>query len=193
MSAKLYVIYGPMYAGKTTELLRYKRRADIARKKTALFKPVIDDRYSREDVVTHDGISHKAFLVLDAKDIENILADNNFAFTDIFIDEVQFFGPEIVQLLYGLVLDGINVYAAGLNTDFRGVPFDNVAQLLVRAHHPIRLTAVCSKCGSYDAIMTQRLINGKPAKLSDPIIVVGGQEMYEARCLECHEIGVDGE
>ena len=187
---KLYVIYGPMFAGKSTELLRYKRRAEVAGKCTIVFKPRLDNRYSTEEVVTHDGVRANSIVVVDSQDLL-ITATQVFPeVTDVFIDEVQFFDNRLTDAVRSLVNLGINVYAAGLNTDFRGEPFPVLADLLVRADYVTRLYAVCKKCGSYEATMTQRLVDGKPAKPTDPLIVVGGDETYEARCADCYEVGV---
>ena len=186
---KLYAIYGPMFAGKSTELLRYKRRAEIAGKHTIVFKPRIDNRYSEEEVVTHDGVRSDSIIAENSKDLLLVATQVAPTVTDVFIDEAQFFDSELPAVVKELMRLGMNVYVAGLNTDFRGEPFPVMAELIARAHYVTRLFAVCKVCGSYEANMTQRLVNGKPAKLSDPIILVGGEESYEARCSSCYEIG----
>lgn len=191
-TGRLHVIYGPMFSGKSTELLRLKRRSELAKRKTVLFKPIIDDRYAEDKVVTHDGNTDDALLIQDIEEVLDYVynLDDISELPDIFIDEVQFLHGDLSGSALKLILDGINVTAAGLNTDFRGVPFYGVPELITIAHTVTRLTAICEKCGE-DAIMTQRLIDGRPAKLNDPIIYVGGKENYEARCLECFELGAD--
>jgi len=189
-AGKLHVIYGPMFSGKSTELLRLKRRSELARRKTVLFKPMLDTRYSVDEVVTHDGKADKAILVQSVEDIFEYVYNKSENFTpfDIFVDEAQFLQGNLSGVALSLVLDGFNVTVAGLNTDFRGVPFAGMPNLISIAHTVTRLTAICEKCGA-DAIMTQRLIDGKPARFDDPIIQIGGTESYEARCLTCFELG----
>lgn len=190
MTGKLHVIYGPMFSGKSTELLRQKHRAELAGKRVGLFKPRIDNRYSQDSVVTHDGLSHTAYIVEDGLDLLNtvVFSRKPAGFTDIFIDEVQFFNKDFYLVVQTLLNGGVNVYVAGLNTDFRGEPFPALKELLVRADYATRLFAVCKLCGSYEATMTQRLVNGKPAKITDPVIVLGGEESYEARCRDCFRV-----
>ncbi|WP_461866420.1 thymidine kinase [Thermococcus sp.] len=185
----LEVITGPMFAGKTTELIKRIERQIFAKRKAALFKPAIDNRYSESEVVAHNGLRYDAFVIPTDEEgvimIEDITRKEGFEV--IGIDEVQFFPISIVEMLNRLADDGIYVIASGLNLDFKGDPFPVTKELLVRADNIIYLTAVCTVCGA-PATRTQRMINGKPAPRNSPVILVGGRESYEARCRKHHII-----
>ena len=185
----LEVITGPMFAGKTTELLKRVERQAFARKKVALFKPSMDTRYSKEEVVAHNGLRYEAFVVpTNGKGVELIMEKTlREGYEVIGVDEVQFFPIEIVGALNELADRGIYVIASGLNLDFKGDPFPVTKELLVRADSIVYLTAVCTVCGK-PATRSQRLINGKPAPRNSPVILVGGRESYEARCREHHVV-----
>ncbi len=178
------VICGPMFAGKTEELIRRVIRMDYAKKKYIIFKPTIDNRYSESEVVSHNKRKVNAICVTSSKEIDKYLTDDYEA---VIIDEVQFFDDEVVNKAHELAERGLRVIVGGLDTDFRGVPFDNVAQLLARAEKVTKLTAICVCCGD-EATKTQRIINGMPAKFDDPIILVGEKESYESRCRKCHVV-----
>ena len=174
-----------MFCGKTEELIRRVRRAIIARQKVAVFKPKIDDRYGIQNITSHTGQSVEAVAVARASDILELA---NGTITVVAIDEVQFFDEGIVPVAQQLADDyGIRVIIAGLDTDFRGQPFGAMPHLLSIAEEVVKLHAICVVCGG-DASRTQRLVNGVPAALDDPIILVGAQESYEARCRSCHEL-----
>lgn len=181
------VITGPMFAGKTTELIKRIERQAFAKRRVALFKPAIDTRYSAEEVVAHNGLRYDAFVVPTngegVRQIEEITLREGFEV--IGVDEVQFFPIEIVDVLNRLADKGVYVIASGLNLDFKGDPFPVTKELLVRADNIIYLTAVCTVCGK-PATRSQRLIDGKPAPKNSPVIQVGGRESYEARCREHH-------
>ena len=183
----LEVITGPMFAGKTTELIKRVERQIFAKKKAALFKPSIDNRYSEDEVVAHNGLRYEAFVipttVEGVKKIAEITRKEGYEV--IGIDEVQFFPAEIVDTLEELADSGVYVIASGLNLDFKAEPFPVTKELLVRADNIIYLTAVCTVCGR-PATRSQRLIDGKPAPRDSPVIMVGGRESYEARCREHH-------
>ncbi|SHJ85480.1 thymidine kinase [Tepidibacter formicigenes] len=178
------VIIGPMYSGKSEELIRRLKRAKIAKQTVVAFKPYIDNRYSNKDVVSHSGISIDAVPIKSAKDIYNYIDEDTQV---VGIDEVQFFEEEVVDIAMDLADKGIKVIAAGLDMDFKGEPFGPTPKLLAVAEFVDKLQAVCMVCGN-PAHRTQRLINGKPAKYNDPIILVGATESYEARCRKCHVI-----
>jgi thymidine kinase len=180
----LEVICGCMFAGKTEELIRRVIRMDYAKKKYLIFKPSIDKRYSESEVVSHNKRKVNAICVSSSKEFVNYLTDDIEA---VIIDEVQFFDDEVVNKAHELAERGLRVIVGGLDTDFRGVPFDNVAQLLARAEKVTKLTAICVCCGD-EATKTQRIINGMPAKFDDPIILVGEKESYESRCRKCHVV-----
>lgn len=178
------VICGPMFAGKTEELIRRVIRMDYAKKNYIIFKPTIDNRYSESEVVSHNKRKVNAICVTSSAEIDKFLTDEHEA---VIIDEVQFFDEAVVEKAHELAEKGLRVIVGGLDCDFRGVPFNNVAQLLARAEKVTKLTAICVCCGD-EATKTQRIINGMPAKYDDPIILVGEKESYESRCRKCHVV-----
>lgn len=178
------VICGPMFAGKTEELIRRVRRMDFAKKNYIIFKPSIDDRYSINEVVSHNKRKVNAVNVTGVENIKEYIKDELEA---VVIDEVQFFEEAVVEFAQELADAGYRVICAGLDSDFRGIPFKNMANLLAMAESVTKLTAICPCCGS-DATRTQRIINGTPAYFDDPIILVGEKESYEPRCRRCHEV-----
>ena len=174
-----------MFCGKTEELIRRVRRAFIARQKVKVFKPSLDDRYGIQRITSHNGQTADAMPVAKAEDI---LALANGETTVVAIDEAQFFDAGIVGVAQCLVERfNMRVIIAGLDTDFRGEPFGAMPQLLCIADEVVKLHAICVVCGEA-ASRTQRLVNGVPASASDPTILVGAQEAYEARCRRCHEV-----
>ncbi|KRQ87757.1 Thymidine kinase [Caloramator mitchellensis] len=178
------IIVGPMYSGKSEELIRRIKRAKIARQKVQVFKPSIDIRYSITEVVSHNGDKEGAYSIEKASDIYRFIDED----TDVIaIDEVQFFDDEIVEVCKKLADKGKRVICAGLDMDFRGEPFGPVPHLLSIAEFVDKIQAICVVCGN-PATRTQRLINGRPAKYTDPIVLVGAKEAYEARCRKCHII-----
>lgn len=181
---RIELICGSMFSGKTEELIRRLRRALIARQKVQVFKPVIDDRYHVEKVTSHNGLDFEAQPVSRAADIVEML---NPETTVVAIDEVQFFEPDVVDLVEELADAGKRVIVAGLDTDFRGVPFGPIPDLMARAEEVDKLHAICVVCGQ-EASRTQRLIDGRPAAQDDPVVLVGAAEVYEARCRACHEV-----
>ncbi|MCI0577155.1 MAG: thymidine kinase [Chloroflexi bacterium] len=181
---RVELICGSMFSGKTEELIRRVRRAVIARQKVQVFKPVIDTRYQLERVTSHDGLNFEAQPVQAAMDI---LAQLDPDTTVVAIDEVQFFDAGVVALCDALAEQGRRVICAGLDTDFRGVPFGLMPDLLARAEQVDKLHAICVVCGE-EASRTQRLINGVPAAYDDPVVLVGAAEVYEARCRRCHQV-----
>lgn len=178
------IVVGPMFAGKSEELLRRLRRLDYAHKKYVVFKPAIDNRYSQSEVVSHLKNKTKAIPLRNSKDLFSYIQSDTEV---VGIDEVQFFDMGIIDVCEELANRGVRVIAAGLDTDFRGEPFPVSASLLARAEFVTKLTAICVKCGA-PATMTQRIVNGIPASKEDPVVLVGGTESYEPRCRHCHEI-----
>ncbi|MGI1690574.1 thymidine kinase [Thermoanaerobacter uzonensis] len=178
------VIVGPMFSGKSEELIRRIKRAQIAKQKVQVFKPAIDDRYSIDKVVSHNGTNINAISIVKASEIIELLEEDTEV---IAIDEIQFFDHSIVDVVREIADLGKRVICAGLDMDFRGEPFGPTPDIMAIAESVDKLTAICVKCGN-PATRTQRLINGKPAKYDDPIILVGAQETYEARCRKCHEV-----
>ncbi|MFM9874750.1 MAG: thymidine kinase [Fimbriimonadaceae bacterium] len=181
---QLIVVCGSMYAGKSEELIRRARRALYAKKKVQVFKPAIDDRFDEEHVVTHMGVTHPSVPVKQTSDLAKLIEPDSDV---ICIEEVQFFDKSIVELLIQLSDSGKEVVVAGLDQDFRRQPFGPMAELLSAADEVIKLRAICMKCGR-PASHTQRIIDGKPAKWNDPIVLIGATESYEARCRACHQI-----
>jgi len=181
------VICGSMFCGKTEELIRRLRRARIAKQQVQVYKPMIDNRYNHKKVTSHSGIDVDALPVESSKDILNTLDPNT---TVVGIDEVQFFDVGIVDVVEELAERGLRVIVTGLDMDFRGEPFGCMPQLMARAEKVAKLQAICMVCGGPGS-RTQRLVNGKPAHYDEPIVVVGAQEMYEARCRQHHEVPRD--
>lgn len=178
------VVTGVMFSGKSEELIRRVKRAVIARRTVQVFKPAIDDRFGTELVRSHDGDSFVARPVRSSAEIVPLLSTDTSV---VGIDEVQFFDPDIVGVVRALVADGRRVICAGLDLDFRGEPFGPVPTLLALAERVDKLEAICVVCGE-SATRTQRIVNGVPAYYDDPIIVIGAQEAYEARCRTCHTV-----
>jgi thymidine kinase len=185
----LEVICGSMFSGKTEELLRRLKRAEYAKKNVLTIKHRIDNRTSYTCITTHSGQKREAFPL--GGGLQHISQALELAHDEVEVigfDEIQFFGPEIIAIIRELVDQDKRVIVAGLDLDFRGEPFQVTSQLLAFADSIVKLKAICVKCGK-DAYVSQRLINGVPAKFSDPIILVGAQECYEARCRNCFRIG----
>jgi len=183
-TGSLEVICGSMFCGKTEELIRRLRRAEIARQKVQVFKPIIDNRYQVAKVASHSGA---AFEALPIEKSTQIFEELHQQTTVVGIDEVQFFDQEILEIIQKLVDSGKLVICAGLDTDFRGEPFGVMPTIMALAEHIDKLQAICMVCGE-PASRTQRLVNGNPAYYDDPIIIVGASEMYEARCRLHHKV-----
>lgn len=187
---RLEVVCGSMFSGKTEELVRRLRRADYAKQQVLTLKHHLDKRRSfmPANLVSHQGSERFAYMVGDnALGIQKLLEMVTDEITVIGIDEVQFFSPEIVEVICTLVSRGKRVIVAGLDLDFRGEPFGVMPVLMAVADEVTKLKAICTVCG-HDAHYSQRLVNGLPAKYDDPIILVGAAECYEARCRDCFMI-----
>jgi thymidine kinase len=178
------VIAGPMFSGKSEELIRRVRRALIAQQRVLVFKPRLDNRYHESHVVSHDGKQVAAIPVESAAEMEAHLDPLPQV---VAVDEVQFLDRGLLSLVERLAAQGVRVILAGLDLDFRGEPFGLMPELLARAEFVEKLSAICPRCGA-PATRTQRLVNGKPARYSDPVILVGAEEHYEPRCRACHEV-----
>ena len=188
-TGKLVSIIGPMFSGKSSLLIAYVEREAIAGRRAVLFKPVIDTRYSAKEVAAHNGRRLEAIPVPTNKEgVKRIISAAKHADT-IGIDEVEFWPIDsgIVEALEMLANKGKHIYAAGLNRDYRGIPFESVEKLLPRSDKIESLSAVCMKCGSENATFTQRIVNGKPVThgKEEERILVGGKELYEPRCRKC--------
>lgn len=188
-SGWIEVICGSMFCGKTEELIRRVRRAQIARQQVQVFKPAIDTRYAQREVTSHNGMQ------IEAVPVENIAALRSLidaATTVVALDEAQFFEGDVISLCEELASQGKRVIVAGLDMDFRGEPFGPMPALMARAERVDKLQAICVVCGE-PASRTQRLINGQPAAYDDPVIMVGASEVYEARCRRCHKVRATSE
>ena len=178
------VITGSMFSGKTDELIRRLVRATIAKQRVQVFKPVIDVRYAVEKVTSHTGSNFNAIPIRHSREIFGRLDVDT---TVIAIDEAQFIDDEIIAVTRQLAERGIRVIVAGLDMDFRGEPFGPIPTLMAQAEHVDKLQAICMVCGE-PASRTQRLVDGKPARYDDPVVIVGAAELYEARCRAHHEV-----
>jgi len=178
------LICGSMFSGKTEELIRRIRRAEIARQRVQVFSHRLDTRYGASRVASHSGANWQAIPVQNAEQIlEHLEPDTNV----VAIDEAQFFDWKIADVVNTLADRGIRVIVAGLDMDFRGEPFGPMPLLMTYAEQVDKLSAICVVCGA-PASRTQRLINGAPARYDDPVILVGASEVYEARCRHCHQV-----
>lgn len=174
------VIAGCMFSGKTEELIRRLRRAKIAKQRVLVFKPKIDTRYSESEIVSHSEQSLPSILVSSPEEILELSKDAQV----IGIDEVQFFPSEIIDVCNTLANQGKRVIVAGLDQDYKGMPFEPVPQLLAVAEYITKTLAICVECGN-PADKTQRKISSKER------VIVGASEVYEARCRKCHFIPVE--
>lgn len=172
-------ICGPMFSGKSEELIRRLRRAGIARQRVQVFKPAIDDRYSLDEIVSHGDQRMKSIAVSGAREILDRI---DWRTQVVGVDESNFFGPDLVEVLEQLADTGKQVIVAGLDTDYLGRPFPPMPDLLCLAESITKTLAICMRCGN-PAKHTQRLVE------SDDLIVVGAAGMYEARCRRCFEPG----
>lgn len=171
------VIAGCMFSGKTEELIRRLRRAKIAKQHVKIFKPKIDDRYSLSDIVSHSEQSLPSILVENAREILEYTKEAHV----IGIDEAQFFNNDLVDIVNQLANEGKRVIVAGLDQDYKGVPFEPMPQLLAIAEYITKTLAICMNCGN-PADRTQRKI------VSNERVLVGATDSYEARCRKCHYI-----
>lgn len=188
-TGSIEVVTGSMFSGKTDELIRRLRRARIARMQVQVFKPLIDNRYHVRKVTSHAGNEFDAIPIQSSADLLPRLDPET---TVVGIDEAQFFDGGIIAVAEQLAARSVRVIVAGLDTDFRGEPFGCMPVFMAIAERVDKLQAICMICGEA-ASRTQRLVNGTPARYSDPIVIVGASEMYEARCRAHHEVPRDQE
>ncbi|RPI75821.1 MAG: thymidine kinase [Ignavibacteriales bacterium] len=171
------VIAGCMFSGKTEELIRRLRRAQIAKQNVKIFKPDIDTRYSKNSIVSHNEQSLPSVLIKDINKVPDLSRDAQV----IGIDEAQFFSPDIIKICNNLANEGKRVIVAGLDQDYKGIPFEPIPQLLAIAEYITKTLAICVVCGN-PADKTQR------KNSSSERVVVGASDIYEARCRKCHFI-----
>ena len=181
----LEVVCGPMFSGKSEELIRRLRRAEIAGQRVLIVKPRIDDRYDVAHVVSHAGARMRAVCVDGSGDVLRLAE----GYDAVGVDEAQFFDEAIVDAVRELTARGARVVAAGLDCDFRGLPFGAMPTLLAIAEFVDKLHAVCHSCGGA-ATRTQRLVDGEPAPFDGETVLVGALDSYEARCVSCYQPGV---
>jgi len=174
------VICGPMFSGKSEELIRRLRRANIARKRVQVFKPAIDNRYSRTHIVSHGDLRMESEVL---ENVNDLLRRIDWRTEVVGVDEANFMGPDLVGVVGMLADSGKQVIVAGLDTDYMGRPFAPIPDLLAHAEVITKTLAICVRCGN-PAKHTQRL------RGSDDLIVVGASDMYEARCRRCFEPGI---
>ena len=177
-SGSIEVVCGSMFSGKTEELIRRLKRAQIAKLKVQCFKPVIDDRYSKDHVMSHDSSKILSIPVAKSSEIMEKVEDNTRV---VGVDEAQFFDAGIVEICQKLANRGVRVVVAGLDMDYLGNPFEPMPKLLAIAENVTKLHAICMACGT-EASRSQRIVAG------DDQISVGSKEQYEARCRSCHDI-----
>ena len=176
------VICGSMFSGKTEELIRRIKRAQIAKQKVQIFKPVIDNRYSNEHVTSHSSMRIDAQNINNIEEIMNYLDDNTRI---VAIDEAQFFSPAIVEISQRLANRGLRVVIAGLDLDYRGVPFGPMPLLMATAEFVTKMSAICTVCGNTASRTQRRKLDN--VENSQNQVLVGADEFYEARCRRCYE------
>lgn len=185
LSGRIEVIAGCMFSGKSEELIRRLKRAQIARQRVIALKSSLDNRYGLEAITSHGGSRLESALVSTSADILTVVEERHVEVVG--VDEVQFFDPAIIDVSEYLAGKGVRIILAGLDQDFRGEPFGPMADLLSLAEEVTKLTAICMVCGR-PATRTQRIVNGRPARYDDPVVMVGAAESYEARCREHHVV-----
>ncbi|HZA44569.1 MAG TPA: thymidine kinase [Rubrobacter sp.] len=183
-TGSLTVITGSMFSGKTEELIRRARRALYAHRSVQVFKHALDTRSEVTEIRSHNGVPHEAIAVSAS---EELLRKVEATTSVVAVEEAQFFDEGIVEACRSLADSGYDVISTGLDMDFRGEPFGPMPALMAEADEVVKLRAICARCGR-DASRSQRLIDGRPAIASAPIILVGAEESYEARCRHCHEV-----
>jgi thymidine kinase len=188
-SGWIEVVTGCMFSGKTEELLRRLRRAEIAGQEVAAFKPAVDDRYGAATVGSHNGRQWDATVVEPEAEVREIPERLNGEAV-VAIDEVNFLTAELVDVCEHLADDDRRVIVSGTDQTFRAEPFEPLPRLITLAEYVDKYQAICTQCGE-PATRNQRLINGEPAHVDDPTIMVGANESYEARCRSCHTLCAD--
>src|SRR6202158_2769023 len=171
------VIVGPMFSGKSEELIRRLRRAEIARQRVQIFKPLIDQRYAKNEIVSHSGLEIRSDNVGTATEVLHRVEPRTEV---VGIDEAQFLGEELITVCMKLADMGKRVIVSGVAPDFLGRPFEPMPRLLAVSEEITKLLAICVRCGN-PAVHTQRMVE------NEELIVVGASDAYEARCRRCFE------
>ena len=187
-SGWIHLITGCMFSGKTDEMLRLIRRAEIAGRRVLLVRPTLDSRTEAGSVESRSGVTYQARSVADSSEIPPLVTGERASV--VAIDEAQFFDAGLPGIAELLAAEGRSVLISGLDQDFLGRPFNSMPILLALADEVTKLTAICTVCGA-EATRTQRMVGGRPAAADDPLIVVGGMndDRYEARCRSHHVVG----
>lgn len=175
-SGWIEVICGSMFSGKTEELIRRLKRAEIAKMKVKIFKPIIDNRYSSEHIVSHNQLKMQSIMVHSATDILNQANEAEV----IGIDEAQFFDDDLIPVCKSLAKNNKRVVVAGLDTDYKGNPFGPMPSIMCEADYLDKLRAICVQCGN-PATYSQRLTHNEAQ------VLIGETDVYEARCRNCYE------
>jgi len=193
-SGWIEVISGSMFSGKTEELLRRLRRSEIADQSVAVYKPAVDDRYGETTIGTHTGRQWDATVIENEGDGPLAILDAAIAADAevVAIDEANFFSNALLDVCESLANRGVRVIVSGTDQTFRGEPFEPLPQIMATAEYVDKFRAICTVCGE-PATRNQRLIEGEPAHVDDPTILVGAAESYEARCRDCHVVRTDGD
>ncbi len=174
---KLTVIVGPMYSGKTSELISFVEIYTLGKKKIRVFKPAVDDRYDKASIVSHTNAKVEAIAIKKPEDIENLISNDERA---VFIDEIQFLAPSLYNVILNLTKKGINVYCSGLDLNFKNRPFETTMIIMAHADKVFKKKAVCHKCGEYEGTISHKTV------ADDREIDVGGFEKYIATCRACY-------
>ncbi len=180
----LEVICGPMFSGKSEELIRRLQRTLYAKQTTIIFTPSIDTRYKANSISSHNGRTLKAVPIQNSSDMLKYIDEKTQV---VGIDEVQFLSGNTIEIIMSIVNQGKRVICAGLDKTFKGEGFGIVPELLALADDVTKLSSICMVCGN-EATYTQRLIDNKPASYNDPIILIGASDSYEPRCRKCYTI-----
>ena len=180
------VITGTMFSGKTEELIRRLERSEIAGQDVQVFKPEIDDRYSEDTISSHRGSEWESEIISTTDSHEQIM-DKLEEGDVVAIDEANFFEDDLVDAVQELANNGFRVIVVGLDQTYRGETFEPMGKLMAVAEYVEKFQAICEICGE-PATRPQRLIDGEPASVDEPTVVVGADEKYQARCRECHEL-----
>lgn len=180
---RLELIVGPMFSGKTEYMISMIKNIHYSKKKYLVFSHTNDNLYSKVELKTHYGLSYPCYKINCISEIENYIEDET---EFIFIDGIQFFdSDDVISQIEMLLMAGYSVICNGIDVDFRDFPFKHMGELLCKADKIKKMSAICAVCGT-QATKTQRLIDGIPAKNSDPIILIEGDDVYEPRCRKHH-------
>ncbi len=183
---KINIAVGPMFSGKTEWLVSKLRVHQVAKDKMLAIRHALDNRYHQENITSHNKSSFDAKTAKDIEEIKKMVQEIP-DLEVLVVDEIQFFEPELADLLLELQKKGVIIYGAGLDLDFAGEPWQSTMKVMALADTIEKLVAVCSICHLVNATRTQRLVSGGPAPKSGSKVLIGGKESYTARCILHHE------